>query len=71
MGWIKFILRLPSRRQDGSGISKSAELEIRALVFCVALILVLLCSWSVIKKIDKSSYVPVSTQKMDTAAGKN
>jgi hypothetical protein len=71
MEWLKFILRLPNRRQDGPGISKSTELEMRALIFCLALILVLLGGWSVIKKIDKSSYVPASTQKMDTAAGKN
>jgi len=71
MEWLKFILGLRSRRQDGPGMSKSTVLELRMMFFGGALVLFILGGWAVIKKMEKNSYVSTSIQTMDTAAGKN
>ena len=71
MEWLKFILGLRSRRQDGPGMSKSTVLELRMMFFGGALVLVILGGWAVMKKMEKNSYVSTSIQTMDTAAGKN
>jgi len=71
MEWLRLILGLQSRRQDGPGISKSAVLELRMLFFGGALVLFILGGWAVMKKMEKNSYVSTSIQTMDTAAGKN
>jgi len=71
MEWLKFILGLRSRRQDGPGMPKSTVLELRMLFFGGALVLIILVGWGVMKKMEKNSYVSTSIQTMDTAAGKN
>jgi len=71
MEWLKFILGLRSRRQDGPGMSKSTVLELRMMFFGGALVLFILGGWAVLKKMEKNSYVSTSIQTMDTAAGKN
>ena len=71
MEWLKFMLGLRSRRQDGPGMSKSTVLELRMLFFGGALVLIILVGWGVMKKMEKNSYVSTSIQTMDTAAGKN
>lgn len=71
MEWLKYILGLRSRRQDGPGMSKSSVLELRMMFFGGALVLFILGGWAVLKKIEKNSYVSTSIQTMDTAAGKN
>ena len=71
MEWLKLILGLRNRRQDGPGLSKSTVLELRMMFFCWALVLMILGGWAVMKKMEKNSYVSTSIQTMDTAAGKN
>ena len=71
MEWLKFMLGLRSRRQDGPGMSKSTVLELRMLFFGGALVLIILVGWGVMKKMEKNSYVSTSIQTMDSAAGKN
>ena len=69
--WLKLILGLRSRRQDGPGMPKSTVLELRMLFFGGALFLMILVGWGVMKKMQKNSYVSTSIQTMDTAAGNN
>ena len=71
MDWLRFILGLRSRRQDGPGLSKSTVLELRMMFFGGALVLMILGGWAVMKKMEKNSYISTSIQTMDTAAGKN
>jgi hypothetical protein len=71
MEWLKLILGLHNRRQDGPGLSKSTVLELRMMFFGGALVLMIFGGWAVMKKMEKNSYVSTSIQTMDTAAGKN
>ncbi|NDB95687.1 MAG: hypothetical protein EBZ78_05965 [Verrucomicrobia bacterium] len=71
MDWLRLILGLRSRRQNGPGMSKSTVLELRMMFFGGALVLVILGGWAVMKKMEQNSYVSNSIQTMDTAAGKN
>lgn len=71
MEWLRLILGLQSRRQDGPGISKSTVLELRMLFFGGILVVMIFGGWAVMKKMEKNSYVSTSIQAIDTAAGKN
>jgi flagellar biogenesis protein FliO len=71
MDWLRLILGLRSRSQNGPGMSKSTVLELRMMFFGGVLVLVILGGWAVMKKMEKNSYVSTSIQTMDTAAGKN